>query len=389
MNRRLESHAVQGKDPDRSPETYDSPPVKTRKLRELTVQGTPGEIGFQHGRAFKTEIHRFLNDDLARINLLREIPLARNKALHIAGRYARCVEHEVPEIAEEIAGLAKGAGIDYLEAMLLQVRREIIASRSAADCTTVGSWTDTSYWLAQTVDLAGDMTDLAVILRIVPSHPGSPTICMFTFIGLSGYLGMNESGLAIGINMLHSPGWRPGVSPYILMRHLLGKTSAAEALEEIQRIRRASSRFFMLADSRGLLGVEMTVNNHRTLCARRLVHTNHFIHPELVDHERNTSSGIKNSKIRFDRALELLDGGHPAESILRDHENYPRSICFHGNADIRVPRTTAAVVLKPAERLLRAVAGSPCENPFQTFPLRDESLRNPAAKADHQGSLPA
>jgi len=70
----------------------------------------------------------------------------------------------------EIAGLAK-------------VRREIIADRSTSDCPTLGAWTDTSYWLAQTVDLAGEMANLAMILRIIPSHPDSPATCMFTFTG--------------------------------------------------------------------------------------------------------------------------------------------------------------------------------------------------------------
>src|SRR5438105_4555696 len=233
----------------------DTPQAKTRTLHELTVRGTPAEIGFQHGYRFLTEIQRFLNDDLARVNLIREVRLPRAKALRFAGHYAQWVEREIPDVAEEIAGLAKGAGIDYLEAMFLQVRREIIADKSASDCTTLGSWTDTSYWLAQTVDLVGDMADLAMILRVIPSHAASPTICIFTFIGLCGYLGMNESGLAIGINMIQSPDWGPGVSPYLLMRHLLSKTSVAEAIEEIQRIHRASSRFFMLADLRGLTGV--------------------------------------------------------------------------------------------------------------------------------------
>jgi isopenicillin-N N-acyltransferase like protein len=349
---------------------HDSPQANNRKLRELTVMGSPSEIGYQHGRAFAVEIQRFLDDDLARINSLRERPLSRENALRAAGQYAKWIEREVPDVADEIAGIARGSNIDYLEAVLLQIRREIVADHTASECTAIGRWTDTSCLLAQTVDLAGNMGDLALILKVVPLRPDSPAVCMFTFIGLCGYLGLNESGLAICINMIQSPGWRPGVSPYALMRHLLSKASVAEALDEIQRIHRASSRFFMLADWQGLVGVEMTVNDHRTLNARRLVHTNHFIHRDFTGMERNTRSGLANSRLRFDRASKLFADGDVPEVILRDHENFPRSICSHNQGSIRVPCTVGAVILKPREQELLATAGLPCQNLFETFSIR-------------------
>src|ERR1022692_2228134 len=126
--------------------------------RELTVKGTPYEIGFQHGEECREEISDFLNDHIARINLLRSKPLTYEKAISVASHYALVIERCLPEVAEEITGLADGARLSYLEAVILQIRRELIRNDTEPnDCSSCTLQEAGRTVLAQTIDQAGGM----------------------------------------------------------------------------------------------------------------------------------------------------------------------------------------------------------------------------------------
>ena len=340
-------------------------------IPELTVKGSPYEIGLQHGEAFSQQIRGFVDDHLARVNLLRNRPLERDEAMRIAGRYALWIERDLPAIAEEIAGVAHGAGIKYEEAVLLQIRRELIHTGSkCGDCTSIVSRNEEGdVVVAQTIDLAGRMGDLALILRIIPEDPVNPSLCMFTFMGLCGYAGFNSVGLAAGLNMVFSSSWREGVPVYLLLRSLLGKRSIAEAHQDICRIHRASSRYLALADSQSVTGFELTVDDIRTFTVLPLVHTNHYLHPDFQRIDTLDGAVLECSKKRADRAHRLLEQEVPLELILQDHDNYPRSICAHNLGNSAVTDTVAAIVMNPAKVEMKALVGHPCERSFQRHRL--------------------
>lgn len=338
--------------------------------RRLIVTGTPYQIGYQHGHTFHKEISQLLGDNVARINYLRTKPLTLSNALRKASSYARHIEKHMPEIAEEITGIADGAGISYLEAILLQIRRELIHGRSLhGDCTSLASYDSGKVVMAQTIDLAGGMREFALILNIIPCDPLKPKVCMFTFTGLCGYLGFNSAGIAIGLNMIYSAGWRPGVPAYLLIRHLLGQHSLDAALGEIEKIHRASSRYIMMGDARRILGIEMTVNGQRIFRQSPLVHTNHFLHLDLVNLEELNGGPLAFSQKRLERLRALLLTGMSPEDIFKDHEGLPWSICEHGGANMRGINTVGATIIYPGERKMLALIGRPCEEQFQEYRL--------------------
>src|SRR3990167_4444935 len=100
--------------------------MENLELIEINVQGKPLERGIQYGKLLKDEIKNFLNSNLAHINLVRKKPLTKTEAFEIIKPYIAIIEEDIPQIAEEIKGLAMGAEITYQEAMLLQLRRELI-----------------------------------------------------------------------------------------------------------------------------------------------------------------------------------------------------------------------------------------------------------------------
>jgi predicted choloylglycine hydrolase len=242
------------------------PAVAARYLR---VEGDHHELGFQHGEAHREHIEAFLGDRCARIDLLRPTPLPESELERQLECYWQEVQRHLPDVARELAGLAQGARIPLKLACLLQFRRELIGYRKVptlGDCSTIAARGAQPY-VAQTIDLSGDMSPLATVVHTKGAAVGSPDILMFTFKGLLGYLGMNSAGLCVGINVVLSGEWGPGISPYLTVRQMLACHSVDECLKLIRSLPHASSRSFTLLDRHRLVAVEFaagTVNSPRT-----------------------------------------------------------------------------------------------------------------------------
>jgi isopenicillin-N N-acyltransferase-like protein len=329
-----------------------------------TLSGTPYDIGYQHGRCFKHQIRALLSSDLARINLLRHTPLPLEEALKFVSECQSYIETDVPELATELSGLADGACISYPEAILLQLRRELIAYTHEADgdCTSVGLFTDNGKTIiAQNIDLAGGLRDYSVVFRIIPENPSAPRICMYTFMGLCGYVGLNSAGLAVAMNMIFADKWRAGVPIYLLVRHLLAQTSLETLLVEVERIRRASSRHLLVTDGQSILGMEMTVDDMSFLRHAPQVHANHLLCEGLRTQERLQNAPLEISRRRQERVERLLAEGVPVYTVLSNHDGFPNSVCKHSLGELRRSDTVGSVIMIPAECELHALRGHPCE----------------------------
>lgn len=338
-------------------------------LKHVAVSGSPFQRGTQYGETLRHDIRDFLNDNIARINSVRREPLTQKEALSMTDSYIPYIEACTPQLAEEIKGLARGAGISYREGMLLQLRREIIAA--GLECTAFACFSQEGHAvIAQNVDLAGQLTDLGMILEI--HTPGNePDLLMYTHVGLIGYLGINSCGLGIGLNMVLSPGWRAGVPPYLLIRHLLHQPTLERCEREISLIRRASSRNLLMTDGRRLINVEMTVDNERLIEDSLLVHTNHYLHEDFIRFDLvnpNTSTYP-----RLERTKDKLGqyGNRPAmwqmEELLAYHESGMGSLCIHQDGNPRKVATVASVIMEPSEGRMRVCKGYPCVEPFYDY----------------------
>ena len=343
--------------------------MSSARLPLVDVSGTARERGERLGAQLGDRIRAFLGEDLARINRVRAQPISPTAALRYVARVTPIVEAELPEVAQEVRGLAAGARIAYPEAMLLQFRRELIAAGDD-DCTTLAGASAAGAFIAQNVDLPGELEDLGIVVRERPSEAGEPDVLTFTHVGLIGYLGLNAAGLAVGINMVLSDDWRAGVSPYLLVRQLLRQRTLDAALDQIARVPRASSRCFLISDGARVVDVEMTAREHAVAEAGFHLHTNHYVIPEMMRHDRYPPGGT--SRPRLDRAAALIGdrtGLGPAElaAVLSDHERYPRSICAHQAGVLN--RTVASVMLFPRAGRLLASMGPPCRNDYHAYEL--------------------
>jgi isopenicillin-N N-acyltransferase-like protein len=348
--------------------------TRPRLLPIITIKGSPYERGYQYGAQLKAPIRAFLSDNLARINLSRRREISYDEAMEAVARHAPFIEADLPLLAEEIKGLADGAGITYMEAMLLQVRREILSE--GLDCTSLAGFdAEGRAFIAQNVDLPGHLSDFGLILRVVPQTAGEPELLMYTYVGLLGYLGINSFGIGVGLNMVLSGGWRPGVPPYLIIRQLLHQPDLASCLREIHRIRRASSRSIMLTDGARIINLEMTVDEQAMLEGQLLMHTNHYLCEEfraldLINPNSSTFERLRRTGVLL--GSETRPDSDALRRILSDHEGSAGSICAHSPDDPTRGETIASAILFPGDGLLYAAKGYPCRNDFQ-----EHALSNP------------
>jgi hypothetical protein len=341
----------------------------------IDLPNDPYEAGRAHGEACRETIRAFLDDRLSRINALRAGPLPLAEAIDAASAHARIVFRDVPAVAEEVRGLAHGAAISEGEAFLLQFRREIVArdARSGHGCSLLVTELDPGVpTLAQTIDLEGDVVSLVRVFRSAPGHSSRPRKLIVSLAGLIGYAGMNDRGLCIGINMLLAQPWKVGVSPYLLVNHLLGLDNLDDCLADIHRIKRASSRSLMLLQGRRCINVEMTPDECRVTEAMPFAHTNHFLHPDLAPQEALNPFTLASSRKRQAHLENVLRRGtlRSVEDVfqaLSDHSLFPLGICMHSQGIVTRPDTVAAILMQPSQGSLHIRHGHPCSTQTEVF----------------------
>ncbi len=339
----------------------------------LSVAGSPFEIGRRHGQQRAAALRAFIDDGLCRLDRLLPVPVTREALTPVLDAYGEAIAAATPDLAAEIRGLADGAGIEWSDAVLLQVRREIMGYQKVptmGDCTTYAR-VGAAPVLAQTVDLNGNLDDQLGVLRVALA--GSPRrTLVLSFGGLLGYLGINSSGLAIGLNLVLGGEWRPGLPPYLAIRHLLEVADSVEAAVAVLRtLPLASSRSIMLCDRYQAGYVEILGDTMRFRTAAEPVHTNHYLEPELAAHDEVNVFARNSSLRRLAAAREALAQLPPDAGAERHFEILSTPpICVGDSGDIRRERTVAAVVAFPDRGELHVRPGNPSQSRTNVFTLR-------------------
>jgi hypothetical protein len=345
----------------------------------VRVKGSAGEVGYQHGLARAAQLRAFLDDDLARINKLAAAPTSLAALEPLLADYAAAIARATPALSEEITGLAHGAGITVAEAVLLQIRREVIGYQkipvpARGDCTTYASLRHGPAGrpvLAQTVDLNGNLDDQIAVLDVTLAQ-SSRRALVLSFGGLLGYLGINSDGLAIGLNLVLGGDWKPGLPPYLAIRHLLDEAgSVDEALKILPDLPLASSRSLTLCDQGRLACAEILDGQVRVLpVGETCVHTNHYLDPDFAAADE-LNIFARNSSLARRRAgsagLDSLGGAGGVD--VEEHFGLLSQpvICVADVGDIRRERTVAAVVMVPDQGELHVRPGDPSRSRTATF----------------------
>jgi isopenicillin-N N-acyltransferase-like protein len=287
-----------------------------------------------------------------------------------------------PDLADEIEGIAHGAGLPTEHVAALNARTEVLAairSRSRGECSTVVSLGRDYTVALQTWDWHESLGNLW--LRWTIEHPDGRTVHTVTEFGIVGKIGINASGVGLFINILHheADGGTIGVPVHILARSILDDSEDLnEALLRVASARVSASSALTLVQSIGTeasaVTAEVFPGGPRILLPDErgiLLHTNHFLSEAGARGERETVIG-PDSFIRYD-VLRRHIASNPPTSVgealeaMTSHVGGGGAVCAHPYADAELGdryATLATVWLDVDARTLAVREGGPCGAPI-------------------------
>ncbi|MDA1017691.1 MAG: C45 family autoproteolytic acyltransferase/hydrolase [Planctomycetota bacterium] len=349
-------------------------PSTPTRYREITVAGTPREMGRQIGEAAREEVRGFCDVALDRVNLT--VPISRNKALSIANESLVPAREYAPHMVEELEGISESAGVSLSDLMLLQVRNQLTPEADAG-CTSfaLDSASDINRGavVGQNWDNDPLLDDFTVVLTRRPIN--KPALMTVTQAGLISYIGLNDAGIGLCLNTLPAPSRDVGVPHYFTVRGIYEARSLDEAVHAVQRAQRAIPTNIMMSTPEGPADLEVTIDAVRVLRGEggRVTHTNHCLHPELLSINADFPELIQSipRKHRVDALVQHSSSLDSLKAALQDHDNHPRSICRHANDDPGSGFwvTVFSVIIETESRRMHVSRGTPCDRPFETYLL--------------------
>jgi isopenicillin-N N-acyltransferase-like protein len=338
----------------------------------VKLEGNYFEMGFQYGQKCRDSIR-----NCAKVNYFVTkyySNLSREQCVKNVRSFLPLLEREVPNLYDEMRGIAQGARIGLDDIVVLNFHGRDLAG----GCTMVhvdkilceGNRSITG----QTVDWT---PSLAPYYHVVHRRPKKSTeTIQFTLAGVLGLIGKNEYGLSVFMNiLLTSEKITKGVPAYLLLRLAMEQKNLAGAVGALKGKKRASPFNYLISDSSGkACNVEAS---HEQFLPERIsrgyyVHTNHCLNEPMksadmyLELRKSDETLQRNARMRY--LLGELTRTKRVDlkgllALLSDHDNHPDSICRHPRENLVAEGrmcTVAAVLSREKEKGIWVAAGNPC-----------------------------
>lgn len=319
----------------------------------LAPGASPRQWGQAHGETFRGEIQ-----SLADIRIYLTTKLGR---FADAGAVLRVAEAHLPVLAaydrdlyEELCGIAEGAGVSPAHVVVLnhytdlrdvdpdQVGRDNgpagdPAGDAEGGCSILWTVTAGGPILAQTWDMHATAIPYVMMLH-VPARGDHPEAWLFTLTGCLGMTGLNQHGLSMAINNLHSNDAGVGVVWPALVRRALREREAGAARDVVLDSPIGSGHHYLVADADAAWGIETSGTLRRLVLevpdARAAepayVHTNHCLNAAVGAMSRVPAASTtydRYQRLRASVEARPVADVHDAWTRLGSHDGYPRSVC--------------------------------------------------------------
>ncbi|EMD92976.1 hypothetical protein COCC4DRAFT_50766 [Bipolaris maydis ATCC 48331] len=296
----------------------------------VECEGTPYQIGYQHGQAAKLQINRTI--EFYACLFLKNCKQRWPQVLEHASVFEQRAKAQWPMFHQEMQGIADGSGRDLLDIVALNVRTEINFGLFSDGCTALSWHTSDHAWLAQNWDWMTEQKQNLIITKITQAN--KPTIVQVTEAGIIGKIGFNSCGVGTLFNAIKVYGVNSTRMPaHFGLRMALESKSVDEAVQALENFGMASSAHILIADAKTAVGVEFTKSTFARLSpdsTGKIVHTNHL----LLEHSGETDTvWLKDSLTRLQtmtenaRALGEDPNWEQVGHLFEDEQNKPGSIC--------------------------------------------------------------
>ena len=350
---------------------------------ESTVAG-PAERGEEFGSRHAMEIARTVDAYRWLFGLGPPVDVEG-----LGRRALERVETFSPDLAQEIRGIAGGAGLPVAHLGALNARTEILAVIGRAtgfpgpdECSAVVSLGDedaepaavqTWDWYA---DMAGNWFEWTIPL------PDGRRVVTVTEYGILGKIGVNSAGIGLLFTMLHhrDDGVDMGVPVHAIARRILEVADTVDA-----GLALASSSWTSASTSLTLVGARRAGKRATTAelwpggpglveptPEGLLVHTNHFLSDpaRAGDISPYTTSDTRVRYAALRRRLDPLRGRADTAQILAAMDDHEGGVCCHADPDVQTEpyyATLATVSLDLASGGLTTTPNGPCAAPSATI----------------------
>jgi isopenicillin-N N-acyltransferase like protein len=354
----------------------------------ITLQGAPFDQGRQHGLALKAQVER--NIEVYYDRFRREAHLDTSEVRRRASVFVPLLQ-QYPEYFETMRGVVETSRQDLVDVVMLNMRYELLYYQYSVlpvggpdGCTSFAllpaATSEGHLLIGENWDWIPEVQGAIVQTR---DDNGLETLS-FTEAGIvGGKIGLNSLGLGMAINGLLSTSddWSRQEKPFhVRCYEILRQSRLEDAARIVTSTRRACSTNFVLAQTPdGALALEAGPDTTCSLSPSDglLTHTNHFLEPTHLGVEEPLSERRPHSYTRLARIGELFDARRPlsvadVHSCLRDHDNFPDSVCRHYNPEDPPEEacvTVISAVMDLNDRTLWIADGPPCEHVYDVFRL--------------------
>lgn len=292
-------------------------------IPQITLSGTPGEMGLTFGETFRAKIQELAQSRLVRlkqyINEYCQVSMSDEEIIGHVAKLLPCHQAYDKNIWEEFCGIAEGANISY-EMLTISMGytdlRDYLIQEIKAETTDIGGCTafiipnnlsKQGVLCAQTWDMTTEVINYLVIVHRKPTH--GPETIYLTTMGSLGLIGFNSNGIAIGNTNLMASDNRPGVHYLFTISRALNAETLDAAVGSIVNTPRLAGHNFFLADA--TTGVNIESTSRFSYCSlledNPYVQTNHYLSDSLHSLERDLPKNIYiNTHYRYDRMMNHL-----------------------------------------------------------------------------------
>ena len=341
----------------------------------------PHERGVELGRRFPGEIARTVTSYRRLFEMRAERPFDVDLW---SERAWRAIQRVAPVHADEIAGVAEGAGLTAEQLASVNARTEILAAANPTgqnECSTVVALAPGRPPIAvQTWDWYDALSE-GWFTWTVP-HPDGRVVQTVTEFGMLAKIGVNDRGVGVMLNMLHHRGdasvlddGEIGHPVHLLSRAILDDASSVEEAVAIASAppTSASSSLTVVDRHDATVSIELFPGGPGLVepVDGLLVRTNHFVSDRGRDGCLASTIGVS-TELRHDHLVDAMSSRRPesAQEVVEamTHHLPDGGVCKHPLTDTDPElwhRTLATVSIDVASGTLDVAPDGPCGHRFE------------------------